>query len=683
MDSLKEISKEIENGGNSGIFSQYRDKSEIGELILKEMLTKKYSYSQKGKKGFFMAENERGKIGILSQCLGLETVALLRNYNVNYFNESEDLEKRIGVITDTLSNIFSSLELTQDKVDSILRYGGESVNLVYDCTPFFDNDDTDDEYIKINDYVDSMAKVLETFCEFRGFYYQAKQNNVNIEVEGFSDLSKTIDALIIKSIVDINISALKLKEPIPYYIGDKLLKDAYNQDMLYKGWSYCNMLGAKAEPSLYYTYSVCSAYMAFWSEFKSIIRLIRKKEKSLPVRDKRNCPIVDCENNKELERDYEFFKKAYKDYVAFNKACVDAGHYVDKRIRENNLDISKDFIGFGFSKITFDEIANSTTNDAMINNLFAVLIYLYSGTDFDYDTCGRLDELNDMLLYSTQNVLRSYKVLEKTNKSFIVDQYVLNFNEEMTEDRFEQVRFLRKQRIYTVSLMPLLIKAYTSIAKYVIQYPQKEMKDYLKIILDNRCLDKKTDKKLWIWDKEGYNLMVNLYYVLDLLDFYSYYETYEFPYTGDEDSYNQRIDKINKDHKQVLDSTSLEYEEKIKKLQDTIDVLMKNQNALKPIENEVINVVDEYLDKNLSAIFAKMLKEAREKNLENSSSEVAKAFKRLFMSYFNEEIKSKIDVGDIADGNIENSAKYEEYERVMFTRFAMWMDSNLSKELGL
>lgn len=682
MDSLSEISKEVENSNKVGVFSQYRDKAEIGELILKEMLSKKYSFSQKGKKGFFMAENERGKIGLLSQCLGLETIALLRNYNIDFFRISEDLDKKVSIVKDTLSDIFSMLELTQEKVDDILNGEGEKVALKYDCTPFFDNDDVDDDFIKITDYVDSMAKVLETFCEFRGFYNQSKGSDIKIEIDGFSDLSETVDAVIIKSILDINISALKLKEPLPYCIGEDVIKDVYGQDMLYKGWSYCNMIGEKAEPSLYYTYAVCSSYMTFRSEFGTIIEKIKSKQEELAVRDKKTCPVIDCGNNKDLERDYEFFKKAYKTYVVFNKACVDAGHYVDKQICDKKLDISKDFLGFGFSKVTFEEIANSTTNDAMINNLFVVLIYLYSGTDLDYDKQGRLEELNNILLYTTQNVLRAYKLLEKSNKAFIVDQYILNFNEEMTNDRYEQVRLLRKQRIYTVSLMPLLIKAYTAIAKYLIQYPQKEMKDYLKIILDNRCFDKRTGKKIWIWDKDGYNLMVNLYYVLDLLDFYSYYEIYEFPYTGDENSYNQRIEKINEAHKQILDNTSLEYEEKIKQLQNTIDSLLKNQNTLKPIENEVINVVDNYLANNLSVIFAKMLKEAREENLENSSSEVAKAFKRLFMSYFNEEIKSKIDIGYITDGKIEDSSKYEEYEKLMFQRFSMWMDANLAKELG-
>ncbi len=682
MDSLSEISKQTENNIQVGVFSQYRDKAEIGELILKDMLSKKYSFSQKGKKGFFMAENERGKIGLLSQCLGLETIAVLRSLNIDFFKESEELDKKTGIIKDTLLNIFSMLELTQEKVEAVLNGEGEKVTLKYDCTPFFDNDDVDDDYLKITDYVDSMAKVLETFCEFRGFYNQSKKSGIKIEIDGFKDLSQTIDAVIIKSILDINVSALKQKEPVPYYIGGKVVKDAYGQDMLYKGWNYCDMLGEKAEPSLYYTYAVCSSYMAFWSEFKAIISNIRNIQNN-GYRDKNNCPNVDCGNDKDLERDYEFFKKAYKTYITFNKACVDAGHYVDKQICDNKLDISKDFIGFGFSKITFEEIANSTTNDAMINNLFAVLIYLYSGTDFDYDKQGKLEELNNMLLYATQNVLRSYKLLEKSNKAFIVDQYVLNFNEEMTEDRYEQVRVLRKQRIYTVSLMPLLIKAYTSIAKYVINYPQKEMKDYLKIILDNRCLDKKTGKQIWIWDKDGYNLMVNLYYILDLSDFYTYYETYEFPYTGDEDSYNQRIEKINQSHKQILDSTSLEYEEKIKKLENEIKSLSKNQNALKPIENEVINVVDKYLANNLSMIFTKMLNEASDKNLEDSSCNVATAFKRLFMSYFSTEIKSKIDVGNITDGRIEDSPKYKDYENIMFKRFAMWMDSNLSKELGL
>lgn len=683
-----ELSEIIKNDGEnkSNVFKQFIEKKEIGKQILDEFLQKKYSNSSRGK-GFFFSENERSKIGLISQLMGLETICCLKDFNVNVFENKDSVENRVSIINDTLLSIVNSLGLTQEKVENILSGDIENVSLVYDCSPFIRNDDIEDEELKVTNYVDSMAKVLETFISFRSFYLSLDKVANKISVEGFDSVEKIIEALVIKSIFDLNKAAIPLKEPLTYTIGEQEMLDVNGEKMLFKGWNYRVFNDAGCSPSLYFTYSVCSAYMALYGELKFVISAVREKEKTLTIeqRKRKVCPQVDFAKNPRLAEDYEFFKKIYKHFVDFNKRCVDAGHFVDVCLKNSKTDLTNDFIGFGFSKVSFDEILNSTTNDSLINSVFILLIFVYTGVDLDYQSVGKGEEINDLLIYSVQNVLKAYKAFEREHKSYIVDQCVLSFNEKMPASCAEQINLLRKQRIYVVSLMPLLIKAYGAISKYLINYPQKDMMNYLRITLNNRSFDKKANKKLWLWDKEGYNIVVNFLYILDLLDFYNYYEKFEFPYTNDEKSFTKRFDLLNEKHNNEIASLKSEYEANIQELNNKIELLTEEKNKMKPLEAEVLKIMTNYLEDHMLDIFGSMLNKARSENVKDSNSEIAVAFKRMVMSYFFDIVVDKMSVSDEEKEEllkIKDSGQFIKHEDLIYKRFRALARDFLSEELG-
>ena len=155
---LKEMLKETEENEALGrIFYQYVEKSDIAKKMLSELISKKYSRKQ-SKKGFFIAENERNKIGIISHCLGLESLALSTNFEYDLFSDDDKKVEEIKVIfIDTLKAIFASIDLTQEKVDLILGGKGDDVTLNYDASPCVFNDDIDDESLQVKGYVDTMA----------------------------------------------------------------------------------------------------------------------------------------------------------------------------------------------------------------------------------------------------------------------------------------------------------------------------------------------------------------------------------------------------------------------------------------------------------------------------------------------------------------------------------------------
>ena len=686
---LKEMLKETEENEALGrIFYQYVEKSDIAKKMLSELISKKYSRKQ-SKKGFFIAENERNKIGIISHCLGLESLALSTNFEYDLFSDDDKKVEEIKVIfIDTLKAIFASIDLTQEKVDLILGGKGDDVTLNYDASPCVFNDDIDDESLQVKGYVDTMAKLLETFSEFRIFTYSLiDQHGFKFELEGVDDIVRWNDAVIIKTIKDLNKACISQPEQVPYFIEKKEKKDKFGEGMLFKGWNYIAM-GNEAEPSLYFTYAVCSAYTSFISKLPYVLAGVRNAEKQYDIArlKKKIIPELPIGNkNIKMSRNYELLKLCYADYVDFNKRCVDAGHYIDYSINQKKIDMTQAFVGQGYNEVSTDEIINSTTNDAMINTLLSILSMIYAGVDLDYASVGKGEDFTERLQYAVQNTLKVYKKLERLNKNYIVDQYFLSFNEFIPAEHQEQAKLLRKQRILMVTLMPLLIKTYTAMARYIIEYPQKEMRDYLKIILSNRCIDKYTGNALWIWDKDGYNLSVNLIYLLNMLSFYTYYEKYEYPFTNDTDSYAARLEKQEREHEAQLADIENTHAQEVKELRAN---LKRAQNALlepKPVEKEIIVIVEAFLKEKLGKLIAETFKKSRESTIDSGRDELAKAFQGMFIAMFaGEGLREMVDVGSVSavDGKLSTNMEYISNENAMFDLFSQWMIDRVRKEMG-
>ncbi len=687
-ESLKEILKQSDqNSKRGGTFSfyQYEDKKIICKKMLADLMSKKYSKKQ-NKRGFFMAENERNKIGVISQCLGLESLSLSQSFGHDMFAEEKSASETKEIVEETLKSIFADIDLTQDKVNAIMSGRGKTVCLIYEASPYMFNDDIDDVHLHVTDYTDTMAKLLETFSEFRYFAYGALENHgIVFNVEGADDAIRWAEAIMIKVIQDLNKVCIP-QEEISYFIGKSEIKDKFGRGIQYKGWNYKDLEG-DADPSLYFTYAVCSAYMSLVSNIPDTIAATREKEKGLTQNQLalKAIPILEFENDSKGKRDYEFLKHFYADFVDLNKRCVDAGRYVDTMIKRSNVDITQDFIGQGYTRVTTAEILNSTTNDSMINTLLAMLVMIYAGVDLDYASVGKGGDFSDQLHYSVQNVLKVYKKLARENKNYITDQLFLSFNEKFPSEDQEQVRLMRKQRILAMTLLPILVKTYTAISRYAIEYPQKEMGDYLEIILENRCIDKGSGTSMWIWDKDGYNLAVNFTYILNMLSFYVYYEKYEYPFTDDGESFNDRLRAQNDSHEKEINEIKTEYKQQVADLKTELAQAQNSLKELKPLEKEVIGVVEKYLASNLSGMLADAFKASRVNAIDGERDELSKAFEAIFISMIApEKIKSFSDAGmSDVEGKWANNADYKENERIMFRKLSDFMLDKLASEKGI
>lgn len=680
---LDEIIKET-NIKNK-VFSTYKSKNEIGKVILDTLINKKYSKKQNNK-GFFLSENEKGKIGIITHCLGLQTIALSKDYDVDIFKNNKNSSDYLQIINDTVISIFNLLQVDEEKVQKILEGKLDEVQFIYDASPYISNDDMDDQSLELTNYVDSIAKVLETFVEFRNFYYHSLDNDYEIQVEGIANLPQYMDAIIIKSMRDLNASCIECEQPIEYKINNKVIKDKFGDDCHYKGWNYVKM-EASAEPSLYFSYAVCSAYMAFTGNFNFIINTVRNLEKNMSIEERKAkaCPKIPETKKISFERNARLFEKIYGEFVDFNKRCMDCGHYIDMQVEKNHIDITQNFVGLGYSEVSLSEILNSTTNDALINTVYIILIAIYSGLDLDYASCGMGEDFNDRLQYAVQNIFKVYKKIERANKNYIIDQCVLSFNEKMPAELAEQIKMLRKQRILVTSLMPLLIKAYTSMSKYIIKYPQKQMKNYLKIILENRTYDKRSGGQIWLWDKDGYNISINFYYILNLLDFYSYYETYELPYTDDNDTFTFKLLKQEQESEKEISRLSNDYEKQLELLKQENLEKDKKIAELSPIEKDIMSIIKTYLDENIKTVIADAFNKTRENAINNDEyDDLFNSFKSIFNVMFSKKIKDSIDKGLINDNQkISENQTYIKYEKAMFARFEEFMIDRMKKELDL
>lgn len=594
----------IDKKSNSDIiFNRYKDKTEIADKIAKVLFGKKYN-SGKGNqakrfvRGFFNTDMDRSQVGLLTQCLGMQSVASLNSFGL-------DMQSYSDIIDHTINDIFKNIGLTQDIYEQIKAMGDDIVFdkelLTYNMTPFVKNTDygeDDDNAFVINTCVEAACNVLKALVEAREMILRQEYDKkpLTLTFEGQpADTENIISILeiIIKYTLGWLASAcIKAKRTIHYSIAGKRAK---NSLVAYLGWNFFkvnNNADEEYEPSLYMTYSVCSAYMSI---FQAIYEVRDDVEQGI----NRDVVSIKYENAK------RFYKIIRKEYMILRNQCMSAGRYEEMRtnglIGGKEIDLASKFIGQNYVEMEFEDIENSTTNDAVINTILHVLILIYSGIDIDYEIMGRADEFFDEMQYALQNALRCYKYLLKEDKTYIIEQYTLSFKEKMPSSVAGLAKVLRRQRIQVASLLPLLISAYNEVSRYLIKYPQKQNVEYLKLILENRS---DSDKgKEWSWDKEGYNITSETYFIKTLLNFYEYYEQYEECYIEPEMVLKNERQKINEETNRKIEAIKKEWsqdKDALKKIiaekEKTIRELTLNRE---PLIKEVISLIDETITKNL------------------------------------------------------------------------------------
>lgn len=561
---LKDIIDSKRNTKNT-VFNRYKPKDSIAEEIAKNFFSSKYNDPSKNSKyeeGFANSLADRSQVGLLTQAYGLQIIAGLRSLGCN-------LEERSPKINYVLNQLFELLGIDGDVLSAIRDMDYDDFDpylLNFNISPFyadFEETETKRENASRN-CVESASAVLKALSEIRtaiGVQLDAGNEldltfaNDTISSDEMIENIECIIKYVLKWLIDACIPAPKLNgETIKYTVRGYSVE---SENVDYAGWNFFrspenanalsnNIVTNEYEPSLYITFSVCSAYISLKGELAFV----------KPYVDQNTLPD-DKDMTPRYDRNVRLYKAIAPLLEKFQKQCMQAGRYEELRSNgfftgEDPIDLSVCFIGQNYNPVTFEDISNSTTNDAMINTILHILILLYAGIDIDYKVVAAknnapaiIDDFYDEMQYAIQNILRCYKKLNTADKSYIVDQYVLSFKEKMPSDFASLAKTLRRQRIQVASTLPLLIIANNEISKYLVQYPQKQNMEYLAMIMRNRNLDKNNNVE-WAWDRDGYNITSQNYYIRALNDFYNYYDQYEANYIKADEQVNRAKDESEK-----------------------------------------------------------------------------------------------------------------------------------------
>ena len=567
------------------VFNRYKPKDSIAEEIAKNFFSSKYNDPSKNSKyeeGFANSLADRSQVGLLTQAYGLQIIAGLRSLGCN-------LEERSPKINYVLNQLFELLGIDGDVLSAIRDMDYDDFDpylLNFNISPFyvdFEETETKRENASRN-CVESASAVLKALSEIR--------TAIGVQLDAGNELDLTFandpissDEMIenieyiikytLKWLTDACIPAPKPNgETIKYTVRGYRVK---SENVNYAGWNFFrspenankmsnNIVTNEYEPSLFVTFSVCSAYISLKGELAFV----------QPYVDKNTSPD-DKDITPRYDRNVRLYAAIAPLLEKFQNQCMQAGRYEELRSNgfftgEDPIDLSVCFIGQNYNPVTFEDITNSTTNDAMINTILHILILLYAGLDIDYKIVAAdnnapaiIDDFYDEMQYAIQNILRCYKKLNAADKSYIVDQYVLSFKEKMPSDFASLAKTLRRQRIQVASTLPLLIIANNEISKYLVQYPQKQNMEYLAMIMRNRNLDK-TNTVEWAWDRDGYNITSQNYYIRALNDFYNYYDQYEANYI----KYDEKVAKAREDNDKKIDQLTKKHTNEVAALEAAI-----------------------------------------------------------------------------------------------------------------
>ncbi len=655
---------DLEHTSPKSLFYQYKDKKDIGKKIFVELMSRFHVKSN----GFYMDDTDKS-IGVLSQCQSLQSLLLLASsFGLDFDDETlwdvdssksggKSSGKVLTVIDENGEEKILTIRRTMDLViaDIIKRLNVEGkdgeTSIVFDASPYRAPGAFDSQYA----YVDAITWVIPTFLLV--LRYHIDINEVcRFERELIEIIKKGIDYLNEAYIQPTDESDKKLT------CGWNFTKDCEEPSL------YFTFAVTECYVDLFSTFE----------DYIRDIEAVRDSTEGIPLDEGISRRIAErqADYDKVLtEKDFSSIKYV-KDEVAFfdgdkynemkriymaindgedgfdsrygnlEKNCKQVASMVWPLVKQKFADYF--FFNDLHATVTEEDIRMSTTNDALFNSVYIINILLNTGLDEEINKkvirarlqvenlnedeeiyeaeFGRLEKdiadytneynkLLDTCQYALQKALRVYENLKNESREYIVDQFLVGFNERLVKLE-TKVRELRKLRIRIFSLVPLFIKTNSVISEYLVRYPQNSMKKYLGYILDNRFYDKnknknkKDDAAHWIWEKDGFFSASNYYYVSALGEFYSYYEEYEQNFIEND------INAKNKEeeHQKNIDERDAE----IRSLKKKVENDKKSYNDLKDRSAQKIADLQKALDSvdtSVEAAVRAMIDEQMKKSL--------------------------------------------------------------------
>ena len=563
---------ELRRGGQDTIFPVYKPKDEIGKNIFKALNARLIDLGN-DKLGIPMDDVEK-KVGLLSQCQGLQTlVSLVNDFGLKFDDTSYDRKHHRsirnimdGILKDIINKLrVSNIEINEDADEE----ENAKEMFVFDASPY------DSAHFDTNiSSIETITWVLPTFFQIlvihanEGQICKWERNLVRIIRYGIR------------------------------YINDSYIDGSKNPDGkgLKIGWNFAKDC---EEPSLYFTFTVGECFLDMFSTFDQVLKHpynvmyhekygteIDEDAQSKFLSQQEKFPQEEIENAdkaKDIARHdpYNELVRLFRminsndrmgEQDKFEEIAVDTtGRYgiLEARLKDvarevwkyvqNNL-ADKFFYNDLATTLTEDDLRMSTTSDALFNTVYIVNILIDAGMDEllqlemrqaqikseDPDATAQEQqkqanlamqkqrEYNNLLescQLAVQRAFRTYESMKGDGKDYIVDQFLIGFNERFITHK-DRVGDLRKLRMRVFSLLPMLIHTNNVINTYLVKYPQVNMQKYAGYIMENR-FTKEVEGRLkteWIWEKDGYFSGSNYYYVNAVKELYEYYEEYEDKY---------------------------------------------------------------------------------------------------------------------------------------------------------
>lgn len=608
------------SGDNNSIFYTYTDKTEVGKEIFKELYDRFHKVEGE-RMGFYMDDSR--EIGILSQCQSLQALLLLASDFGLDFDDNH-------IVSDTETN-YTIREIMDFVIEDVIKRISTNKPGVYkfDASPY----DTGRHFTVKYSNIEAITWVVPSFL-------QALKYHATI-----GETCKWEDKLV-------NVISYCIN-----YINKSFIKSSKEgvSNKLEIGWNFTDDC---EEPSLYYSFAVCECFVEFYETFKEYLEYyeaVRNEgryglhidkalkaafdahkidyEKALakeaPGLNQNNRQIARFDPFNELALRYREINNGFENidptspYGEFEKNCKSLAKEV-WRLTKNHL-ADKFFYNDLETTLTEDDISISTTSDALFNTVYIINIMLDAGLDEDIElekTVASDDsavhraerEYNNLFescQVASQKAFRTYEKLKNKGKEYIVEQFLVGFNESFSVHK-EKVKELRKLRMRVFTLMPLLIRTNNVISEYLIKYPQVNMRKYLGYILENRYEENNRFK--WIWENDGFFSCSNYYYISALGEFYNYYETYESKFIGNYTENEINRATIKREYLKELEAPGGEISNLKKDLKDKADEVedlkRKLDNVETPVEDAVAGVVAKEMEKLLPNMLCKFITDA-------------------------------------------------------------------------
>lgn len=611
--SIEEILNK--NSDKDAIFKDYISKKTIAEWIFNELHGRLRDNNrvkvESIKKGFILEDGTEA-IGILSQCQSLQTlVSLASDFGLD-FEEDNIITGQVGTIRQIMDAV---IEDVIDRVQ-VKKPNGE-VGYIFDASPY-DTEHYTEEYSNI----DAITWVVTSF--FLILKYHATIGEV-------CKWEKEMISIIRYGLTYINdafIDGTQKEESD----GETKAVKAKNGGLA-TGWNFTKNC---AEPSLYFTFTVCECYLDMYTTFETLLEYLhaKKNKEKYGVEMKAEIEAKFKKNEEEYMRDYykevkfpdakhtpdnEMARlfRLINDIADLDELRIENTLYGDleKNCKQTAIKVwsfVRDKLADSFfyndlkKTVTEEEILMSTTSDVLFNTVYIVNIMICAGLDErilleqqSAEVKGDLPkakerqlEYNNLLescLLAVQKAFRTYEKLKNAGKDYIVDQFLVGFNEDFDGHKVA-INELRKLRMRIFSLLPLLIHTNNVASEYLVKYPHYNMKKYLEYILDNRYT--KDGKSHWIWEADGFFCGSNYYYVLALKEYFAYYEEYEQKFIKIEQDNRVRVREIEEKHLEELKKP----EHLIGQQEAQINKMIEEKELLEKEKNEEIEALQQKID---------------------------------------------------------------------------------------